>query len=123
MKKDNKCGILVFVLFLVLCGLVAITTWSYTRDLVPEYSSLDIEKWMESDDELRANLTELSQYLNDTNYNVSDIPTLLDLNQDLDSSSLAKSPIPSGIIPEDSFEDIDDTNFGNATFGDEIFGK
>jgi len=122
-KKDKKCGILVFVLFLVFCALASISTWLYTRDLDPKYTYIGIENWIENDGELRKNLTELSTYLNGTNFNTSSIPSLLDLNENLDSSSLADFPIPTSDefpedgFPEDGFETDDDffANLGKET--------
>merc|ERR1711935_271128 len=109
---------LVFVLFLVFCALASISTWLYTRDLDPEYNYTGIDNWIKTDDGLRKNLTELSNYLNGTNFNISSIPSLLDLNENLDASSLANFPVPtSDEFPEDGFEFDDDllTNLGNET--------
>mmetsp|Transcript_31805 Transcript_31805/g.77040 ORF Transcript_31805/g.77040 Transcript_31805/m.77040 type:complete len:1246 (-) Transcript_31805:208-3945(-) len=106
-QKDGKCGILVVVLLLVLIGLIAFTTWLYTRDLEADYEYVGIEKWVQTG--LEQNLTELRETLNLTDWNISDIPNLLEMNADLDTAALTRVTLPTGEFPDEFMNQPDPT--------------
>lgn len=106
-QKDKKCVLLVLVLLLGFVGLVALTTWLYTRDLDPDYEYVGVEAWVKTG--LEQNLTELKESLNLTSFNASDIPNLLEMNKDLDTLALSREDLPMGEFPDDA--DVDPNAF------------
>ncbi|CAJ1948621.1 unnamed protein product [Cylindrotheca closterium] len=108
--KDRKCGILVLVLFLGFVALAALTTWLYTHDYEPDYEFVGVDKWAQTG--LEQNLTALMQTLNLTDLNASQIPNLLEMNENLNVLALSREGLPTGEFPSD---DTDPNLFVDGT--------